>query len=260
MPLDRAQILARLNWERQHVPLGGETLQRADPVVRMWSPDGSHHVIISSNLTRENADEIIDREIAHHRAIDVSFEWKVYSHDHPPDLKERLSAKGFEIGLTESVMILDADAAGSMPGSSSLADGIAVETVQDHAQVAVFKRLAEEVFGGDWSFTAGQLQSQIDAGMTGHRGYIAYFDGQPASIGRLYVHAQSHFAGLYGGGTLPAFRGRGLYRATVQARMADAIQFGAKYMMVDARDTSRPILERIGFTSVSRTWPCVMEY
>jgi hypothetical protein len=41
--------------------------------------------------------------------------------------------------------------------------------------------------------------------------------------------------------------------------MFDAVQFGAKYIMVDARDSSRPILERMGFVSIGRTWPCVME-
>jgi len=258
-PYKAQLVLNRLDWERQHVPLGGETLQHADPVVRMWSPDGSHHVIISSSLTRENADEIIDREVAHHRGLDVSFEWKVYSQDLPSDLKDRLAGRGFEIGLTESVMILDADAVGSTAAVSSLPDDVSVETVGDHVQVALFKRMAEEIFGGDWSFTAGQLRSQIDAGLTGHRGYIAYLNNEPASIGRLYVHPDSHFAGLYGGGTLPAFRGRGLYRATVHARIADAIKFGAKYMMVDARDTSRPILERMGFFCLAQTWPCVME-
>src|SRR5690348_10493767 len=113
-PYKAQLVLDRLDWERQHVPLGGETLQHAEPVVRMWSPDGSHHVIIWSALTAQNADEIIERESAHHHALDVSFEWKVYSHDLPSDLKDRLAGRGFEIGLTESVMILDADAVGSM--------------------------------------------------------------------------------------------------------------------------------------------------
>jgi acetyltransferase (GNAT) family protein len=256
MPLDPTEVLARLDWERRHVPLGGETLERAEPVVRMWAPDGSHHVIIWSDLSPQNANEIIAREIAHHEALRVSFEWKVYSHDLPADLKDRLAAFGFEVGPVENVLVMSVD---ELPAPEANRRDIRVDTVRTEEQVAVFKRLAEGVFGGDWSFTARELQSQIDRGLTGHRGYIAYLDDEPAAMGRLYVHPESHFAGLYGGGTLPKFRGRGAYRATVRARMLDAARFGARYLLVDARDTSRPILERMGFVSLARTWPCVME-
>ena len=259
MPIDPAHVLARLDYERQHVPLGNETLQRADPVVRMWSPDGTHHWIIWSRLDAANADAVIDREIAHHRALNVSFEWKVFSHDQPPDLKDRLVLRGFEVGAVENVMMLDAEDARAMADRDTLPPDVRVETVRTVDQVQLFKRLAEAVFGGDWSFTTGELQSQIDRNEIGHRGYIAYHGDESSAIGRLYVHPQSHFAGLYGGGTLPAFRGRGLYRATVHARIADAVRFGAKYLMVDARDTSRPILERMGFVSIGQTWPCVLE-
>ncbi len=259
MPLDPPHVFARLDYERQFVPLGNETLQRADPVVRMWSSDGTHHWIIWSRLDATNADAVIDREIAHHRALNVSFEWKVFSHDQPADLKERLVDRGFEVGAVEDVMVLDSDEARAWLDHDAFPPDVRVETVRSANQVQVFKRLAEAVFGGDWSFTAGELQSQIDRQEIGHRGYIAYQGDEPAAIGRLYVHPQSHFAGLYGGGTLPAFRGRGLYRATVHARIDDAVRFGARYLMVDARDTSRPILERLGFVSIGQTWPCVIE-
>ena len=45
------------------------------------------------------------------------------------------------------------------------------------------------------------LLAGIERGDTGHRGYIGYIDEEPASVGRLYVHPESWFAGLYGGGT-----------------------------------------------------------
>jgi hypothetical protein len=88
------------------------------------------------------------------------------------------------------------------------------------------------------------------------RGYIAYADDQPVSIGRLYTHPDSIFGGLYGGGTLAAFRGRGFYRALVAARARDAIAAGAAYLIVDALPTSRPILQKLGFQWLTDTWPC----
>ena len=55
------------------------------------------------------------------------------------------------------------------------------------------------------------------------------------------------FASLWGGGTLPAYRGRGLYRGLVAHRAAEALRGGYRFLTIDARDaTSRPILERLG--------------
>ena len=51
----------------------------------------------------------------------------------------------------------------------------------------------------------------------------------------------------------------GLYRATVAARALDAINSGARYLIVDALPTSRPILERLGFVCLTYTWPCTLK-
>ena len=64
------------------------------------------------------------------------------------------------------------------------------------------------------------------------------------------------FAGLYGGGTRPDYQGRGVYLALVAARAAEARRRGHRYLTVDARETSRPILQRIGFEPLTtlRDW------
>ena len=55
----------------------------------------------------------------------------------------------------------------------------------------------------------------------------------------------------------PAWRGRGIYRATVAHRANLAAERGFRYLEVDASDASRPILERLGFTAVTTTTPYV---
>ena len=59
------------------------------------------------------------------------------------------------------------------------------------------------------------------------------------------------FASIWGGCTIPAFRGKGAFRAIVAARAATARQRGYAYLTVDARETSRPILERLGFVPLT---------
>jgi hypothetical protein len=204
-------------------------------------------------LDERCADAVIDEQIAHYRVLGSEFEWKLYGHDQPGDLIDRLRRRGFEIGPREAVMVFDlTDRAGWIDRS----DDCRVVRIEREDQIPHFRRVAEEVFGKEYGFTSSELAEALKRGATDHVGYIAYDGEQPVSIGRLYTHPQSWFAGLYGGGTLAMYRGRGFYRAVVAARARDAIVAGAKYLSVDALPTSRPILERMGFQWLTDTWPC----
>jgi GNAT superfamily N-acetyltransferase len=67
----------------------------------------------------------------------------------------------------------------------------------------------------------------------------------------------TEFATLWGGGTLPAWRSRGIYRAIVAHRADLALRRGFRYLQVNASDGSRPILERLGFVGVTTTTPFI---
>jgi GNAT superfamily N-acetyltransferase len=84
---------------------------------------------------------------------------------------------------------------------------------------------------------------------------VALVDGQPVSGGRVDFEDGVEFAGLFGGITLPEFRGRGLYRATVAKRAELARERGYRWLYSDALPTSRPILERLGFEPITTTTP-----
>src|SRR5690606_24536833 len=53
------------------------------------------------------ADEVIREQIAYFEGIGQDFEWKLYDHDSPPDLKDRLVAHGFEVEEPEALLVLD---------------------------------------------------------------------------------------------------------------------------------------------------------
>jgi GNAT superfamily N-acetyltransferase len=76
---------------------------------------------------------------------------------------------------------------------------------------------------------------------------VAYVDGEPAATGRLETPRATPFASLGDGGVVPQHRGAGLYRAIVADRAAEAVRRSARYLHVNAWETSRPILERLGF-------------
>jgi ribosomal protein S18 acetylase RimI-like enzyme len=84
--------------------------------------------------------------------------------------------------------------------------------------------------------------------------------GNPGElVGSSWVRflAGTGFATLWGGWTHPDWRGRGMYRAMVAYRARLAQARGFTLLQVDALDTSRPILERLGFVAVTTTTPYV---
>jgi GNAT superfamily N-acetyltransferase len=57
-------------------------------------------------------------------------------------------------------------------------------------------------------------------------------------------------ARLWGGGVVPEARGRGAYRAVLDARLRYAVDHGATLALVKGRvETSGPILRRAGFAA-----------
>jgi hypothetical protein len=222
-------------------------------ITRSRSADRSWHCVGYSSLCRENADESIAQQIEHHRRLGVPFEWKLYLHDEPADLGKRLQSHGFQIGPREAFLVYDLKNHAEWVDHAEVTRVVRIER---HEQISDLRRVAESVFRKDQEATAAELSEALQTSSTQARGYIAYDRGEPVSVGRLYTHPQSWFAGLYGGGTLASHRGRGFYRAVVAARARDAIACAARYLQVDALPTSRPILERLGFQWITDTWPC----
>jgi GNAT superfamily N-acetyltransferase len=175
--------------------------------------------------------------VARMRELPGHVEWKYYSHD-GPDLRERLVAAGLEPEDEETVVV--AEAASIPPPLPDL------ELRED---LAAFKELAERVFGEPaWNVAFDANSVPV----------VALVDGKPVSAGRVDLDPGVEFAGLFGGVTLPEYRGRGLYRATVARRAEIAREAGYRFLYVDALPTSRPILERLGFVPITTTTPYLL--
>lgn len=212
-------------------------------------------MISFSSLPDDIADVIIAEQAAHYRGLATEVEWKVYQHDSPSDLLQRVKRHGFKAGPRETVLVLDLR---SRPSWIYEPSPYHVIPIEDTRQVDLYRQAAEKIFKRDHGLTANELLSGIRRGSKQHRGYMVLEGSTAVSIGRLYTHPQSAFGGLYGGGTRKQYRGRGLYRAMVAVRALDAIKLGAHYLIVDALPTSRPILEKLGFVRLTDTWPCTL--
>jgi len=227
------------------------------PVIR-WTAAGGEgwSGIAWSELDAETADGVIADQVAFFRGRAERFEWKLYSYDQPPDLGERLLAAGFVREDAESLMVADAGRiAGHGDTSAALPDGVRLVRVTDEADLDLMIGLHDRVFGADPHLRAA-LIAQLRAPETTVM-LLAMAGDEPVCSARVEFGDGSEFAGLWGGGTLPQWRGRGIYRALVGYRARLAVARGYRYLQVDASAESRPILERLGFVCLAQTTPYV---
>ena len=246
------QILRLLDQERRELPSSGWRHEVTPTLARDVALDGTESWIAYSHHSPEAIDAAIEAEIEYFRRLGHSFEWKVYDHDQPPNLRERLLAHGFQAGQPEAFMVLDLDEA---PEALLATPAHEVRKLTSPDDLEDYRAVSEQAWGregaGHIDFVAEMLRDSPDElGV-----YVAYLDGTPASCARASFQRGSRFAGMWAGATVPAFRKRGLYQALVAARVQEAMQRGYSFMTIDALPTSRPIVERHGFRFVTYTHP-----
>jgi hypothetical protein len=196
-------------------------------------------------------DALIARQVAVFAARGEKFEWKTRGHDEPADLPQRLIVAGFEPEERETVIIgLARDQVSDRPAPP----GVQIRHTTSHEDFDRIAEMKSVIWNTDMSWMPEMLRTESGENM---KVYIAEVDGQPVSAAWIRFVPNTDFAGLWGGGTLKEYRGRGIYKALVAVRAADAIERGYTYLQVDASDDSRPILERLGFVAVTSTTPYI---
>ena len=250
------ELLTLFDWQqRREVEYFGLVREIEDGVVRGVPAPGQKGdgCVIWSDLAKADVDEIIRREQAHFQAIGHGFEWKVYAHDAPHDLVERLAAHGFDVEEREAVMLLDLETAPAWLWQPYAHD---VRRILEPSGVADLMAVQERVWGEAFDWLGESLRAELSAGPERISLYAAYADGQPVSSAWVRFHAPGEFASLWGGSTLPEYRGRGFYTALLAARAEEAIRRDFRLLTVDAGDESRPILAKLGFQVITYAQAC----
>jgi GNAT superfamily N-acetyltransferase len=245
---------------RAHVaePLpGGVTVEREGPLVRTFG-FGDHGWVEYrdlGDLSQAELDRLIHAQIARFAERDEPFEWKFHSHDRPHFLEERLAAAGFVAEGLETVVI--AETAALADGAPAPA-GVVVREVGDRVDFERIGELEAAAWGHSGeSWYPATLEQELAADPAGLAIFVAEADGLVVSAGWVRFPSGTDFATHWGGATLPAWRGRGIYRALVRRRAQLAAERGRRYLEVDSSADSRPILERLGFRAVTHTRPYV---
>lgn len=240
--------------QRINVDFPGVIKERSQRVISHRNPDGERGFIAYSKLDEASADAEIDAQVQFFASRGLDFEWKVFDHDRPADLRERLKARGFMIEDPEALVVLDLDEAPDMFWTAALPH---VERITTAEGIDKIRQMEDAVWGTDHAWLNDRLVKDL-------RDYpdllsvYAVTEGERAvSAAWIYFHPPSQFASLWGGSTLAAYRHRGYYTALLLTRAREARQRGYRFLTVDASPMSRPILEKYGFQFLGFSTPCI---
>ena len=241
--MDRDALLAAFDAQIRrgtgHAPGGVRVVSDADG----WSG------VTWSDLEGRDADAVIAAQITRFADQPGPWEWKHYSYDRPADLPQRLLAAGFTPEPAEALLAAEtADVALDLPPPP----GVELRPVRDAAGVAALVSVHEQVFGEDHAGVGRALLAGLAREPATVAGVVAFAGDVPIAAARVEFHPGTDFASLWGGGTLPAWRRRGVFRAVVAYRARLAAARGFRYLQVDALPRAAPSWSGLALSSSPR--------
>ena len=210
-----------------------------------------HYVPDQSSVQWSRTDrpvqEVLREVVALARAAGTpKLRWWVDERTSPGDTADQLAALGLRPEQTLEILAIPLEVEVPAP------DDVVVQEVTDREGLALGSRTSAAVFGIS---PASEAQLDVEVALAAVpderrtvRKYVAFVDGRPVASAGGTVDGPA--LRLWDGAVAPEFRGRGVYRALVARRMADAARStAAQFALVKAvADTSAPILKRLGFT------------
>ena len=215
-------------------------------VVTPSSP-GYINEIAFSQVGPEDAERAIDEAIATYAAHGLRFKWFVGPWTQPEGFGERLRRRGFQ-SFEMRGMGIDTAARFALPA------GVNVVEI-DASNVDRFVEATMSL----WSMPADEidLERRSHAAAFAREPRVAHFFGVEIDgewVGGAALIMREGYGYLLGAQVVERMRGRGIYKALIQARLAALRARGFEYAVTYAQETtSAPILERLGFETLFRS-------
>ena len=180
-------------------------VEHDDGVIRSISGGDGWTGVIWCDLDDGRADAAIAAQISRFADLSRPWEWKHYSYDQPPTYRAA-ARRRFDRDPPEALLVAEiADLALDVPPPP----GVELRAVMDQQGVEALVAVHERVFGEDHS-ALGSFCWPVSPSSRTVAAVVAFAGETPISAGRVEFHSGTDFASLWGGGTLPAWRGRGV--------------------------------------------------
>lgn len=229
-PSPDTRVIARDGWYQTITPSTGSTMGNE---------------VVVSRLSADEADAAIEQTLAEYRALGLPFKWCVGPLTEPADFGARLAARGFVPGAVRGMAI---DPRSWTPTPRA---GISIERVEEGGFLEYL-----ECFERGWDMPVADREAWIGVHERANAAgrfhfFVARVAGEAVGTAGYIVKPRSIY--LVGGNVLPVHRGKGVYRALLDARLTRAAEAGITLATTQARETtSAPILEAFGFESLYR--------
>jgi GNAT superfamily N-acetyltransferase len=235
-----------------NAPIGSH-LERKD--VRVIERDGwfqlisptsgsasGNEVYLSKN-SPEEIERVIDDVISQYN---TPFKWCVGPWTEPQDLEQRLLARGFTSWGARGMYTEVMDVSAPHVRVDEATPEIYVDTMaRGWNMTAEERRDVDEV----WRTTIARADRK-------HFGYVAFLDDKPVGAAGIIMKPESGY--FTGAVVLDGYRGKGIYRALLAARLAVLRERGISLATTHAREaTSAPILEKLGWSTAFRYRVCL---
>ncbi|MFT5012863.1 MAG: GNAT superfamily N-acetyltransferase [Planctomycetaceae bacterium] len=209
---------------------------------------GAFNFICCWKFSEDSAQQVVSQQANHFRQLDEELIWRVYGHDKPTNIEACLEQEGFIASPSGTLMVLP------LEGELPLDHAHDIRRVNSVAGLKDYMSVAEAAFGSVDATQFGyysKILSEPNFAL-----FCGYANNEPVTSGRLEMLWGTSFGLMFGGGVSPTHRGKGYYRALVKVRELVARQRGLKYLSTEAQETSRPILEKLGFIPLVQetTW------
>jgi GNAT superfamily N-acetyltransferase len=220
------------------------------------SPEPTHSIVARVRATADDLDATIAEVRAILRAHGyVACAWHIGPSCRPVEIARLLAERGFTpANRTPFEPQFTAMVLTHAPPVGAIGPGVETRLVRDCAEYLHVLREGLVAFGESEEAIAKWIDG-ASAGWDHESGivrmtHVAFADGNFAGLGLVSYGPSALMLG--GGVVIPAFQGRGVYRALVASRWRAAVAMGKPALTVHAGAQSRPILERCGFQEVCR--------
>ena len=239
-----------LQMRRNTTPDASGSFVEWGPTFVRWSANGGlgWSEISWAQLNEATTRDFVATQIDYFSQRSQSFVWRVHDYDEPSNRGSQLLDAGFTLTGNSTVMVATA---ASFTDEVKLPEGATLLRVHDEEGVDLLIKTHEEVFGHSHQDLRRSILARLENGPEESEMFVVTANGEPLSAARIEFLPNRDFATLWGGGTMPQWRGRGIYRALVLERARVASERGYTYLLVLASDLSRPILSRLGFDVIT---------
>jgi N-acetylglutamate synthase-like GNAT family acetyltransferase len=221
------------------------------------APDPMANRVSSARLSAENAAAAIGHLREFYGSRGAGFCWTVGPNSMPPDLGRRLQEGSFRSAMTLDGMYRTDLNLGTEPDRTLRIIeqplnnlGRSIETMAEGFELAVE---SSRYYHDRLIRSREVIRSRI---------YLAFVEGSDRPVGCAHVSyfPDQPIALLCGAVTLPEHRGRGIYRAMIARRLADARHAGMEVAIVVAdQTTSAAVCAEVGFVRACRMQRYVWE-